>query len=409
MNVKVSDDIFNQLKVTKVPGEFCYASGIDSDNDSVFDEVDNCTDTDGDGYGNPGFVNNNCPIDNCPFYSNPDQMNSDNDSYGNVCDDDDDNDGIPDDGDGSGIEGDNPCSDNDTDVCDDNCPFYSNPDQLDSDNDSYGDACDRCPEDPEKAEPGNCGCGNIEEPNCGSNTTTSTPDVVAPPPVAGGGGGGGGGAPLPECADDSDCDNGIFCDGSEKCEQGECLAGESPCADNETCDEDEDECFIPEPVPDPECLFDEDCDDGIFCNGEEQCDNGECAVGYVPCDPEQVCMEQDHECWDVQKISALSVKKSFLRPVILKKRCLWVVLDSQGNDNFERSESRITVAGHEAGCAGVMIDSEKEPFKAFGYILVPICIEKKATEGLWEMVIETRVTDTADPFEERIVADFEIK
>lgn len=84
-------------------------------------------------------------LDNCPFHTNPDQLDSDNDGQGNACDDDDDNDGVHDlednaplipnasqedqDGDGVGDVG-------------DNCPHHFNPDQRDTDGDSVGDACD---------------------------------------------------------------------------------------------------------------------------------------------------------------------------------------------------------------------------------------------------------------------------
>jgi len=53
--------------------------------------------------------------DNCPDAANVDQLDTDNDDIGNVCDVDDDNDG---DDDGS-----------------DNCPLMANPDQLDTDMD----------------------------------------------------------------------------------------------------------------------------------------------------------------------------------------------------------------------------------------------------------------------------------
>ncbi|HSA59200.1 MAG TPA: thrombospondin type 3 repeat-containing protein [bacterium] len=35
-------------------------------------------------------------LDNCPGVPNPDQLNTDGDSEGDVCDDDDDGDGVPD-------------------------------------------------------------------------------------------------------------------------------------------------------------------------------------------------------------------------------------------------------------------------------------------------------------------------
>ena len=60
--------------------------------------------------------------DNCPLIANADQLDSDSDGTGDACDTDDDGDG---DNDGS-----------------DNCPLIANADQLDTDSDGTGDACD---------------------------------------------------------------------------------------------------------------------------------------------------------------------------------------------------------------------------------------------------------------------------
>ena len=98
----------------------------DSDEDEVPDELDNCpdvynpdqTDTDLDGVGDA--------CDNCPTVGNPGQEDQDDDGVGDACD---------------------------------NCPSVANPDQTDSDGDGAGDACDGCPDDPDKTEPGQCGCG----------------------------------------------------------------------------------------------------------------------------------------------------------------------------------------------------------------------------------------------------------
>ena len=68
-------------------------------------------DYDGDFDGIPDF------LDNCPTYSNSNQLDSDDDGVGDICD---------------------------------NCPFYGNSDQRDSDGDKVGDACDNCKNVPNK-------------------------------------------------------------------------------------------------------------------------------------------------------------------------------------------------------------------------------------------------------------------
>jgi hypothetical protein len=155
------------------------STNIDSDGDSIGDACgDNCptdpnldqTDTDNDGAGDVcdpdddgdgvDDVSDNCPMeanpnqedgdsdnfgdvcDNCPNDANADQSNVDDDDFGDVCDDDADGDGILDDGDGSGTKGDNPCPDGVTTNCDDNCPLTPNPGQSDSDGNGKGNVCD---------------------------------------------------------------------------------------------------------------------------------------------------------------------------------------------------------------------------------------------------------------------------
>ncbi len=62
-------------------------------------------------------------------------------TFGIVPGTDTDGDGIPDDGDNSG-QVDNYCSNGSTTDCDDNCRYVSNPDQLDTDSDGLGNMCD---------------------------------------------------------------------------------------------------------------------------------------------------------------------------------------------------------------------------------------------------------------------------
>ena len=107
----------------------------DADSDGIGDECDVCTDTDGDGFGNPGFPANTCPLDNCPSIANVSQTDSDGDGIGDVCDNCTDTDG-----DGFGNPGfpANTCAL-------DNCPTNANPSQLDPDGDGKGNECDNCP------------------------------------------------------------------------------------------------------------------------------------------------------------------------------------------------------------------------------------------------------------------------
>jgi hypothetical protein len=161
------------------------------------------------------------------------------------------------------------------------------------------------------------GCVNPEGTPCSSDGNTCTSDTCdgagtcVHTPVAAGS----------PCADDGNpcthdlcsaegtcahpnnsapCDDGLFCNGLDRCQGGECralgvdpCAGGSECADR--CDEANDSCLLPlgTPCTDDANLCTRDqcdglgvcahvpvaraCDDGIFCNGEDGCVAGECA------------------------------------------------------------------------------------------------------------------------------------
>lgn len=46
------------------------------------------------------------------------------------------------------------------------------------------------------------------------------------------------------CVRDSDCDNGLFCDGSERCNGGQCVTSLPPCVSGEACDENARQCLV---------------------------------------------------------------------------------------------------------------------------------------------------------------------
>jgi hypothetical protein len=102
-----------------------------------------CIDTDDDGI---------CDSDdNCANAANPDQVDSDGDGLGDACD------ACPADPDND-IDADGVCGDVD------NCEHQFNADQVDSDGDGAGDACDLCPLDPDDDVDQDGICGDVD--NC---------------------------------------------------------------------------------------------------------------------------------------------------------------------------------------------------------------------------------------------------
>ncbi len=116
----------------------------DLDGDGVAENADNCPNE-------GGMLESGVSAPLASETYNPDQLDSDFDGTGDACD-------SPGDIDGDGIlpDGDLPLSstidnrcegpvDPDLPLCDDNCPLDANPNQLDTDMDLVGDACDNCP------------------------------------------------------------------------------------------------------------------------------------------------------------------------------------------------------------------------------------------------------------------------
>ncbi len=88
----------------------------------------------------------------------------------------------------------------------------------------------------------------------------------------------------PGCTIDAECDNGLYCDGAETCNAGTCQAGSAPTCDDgvsctiDSCNEGTDSCDF--------TTDDSICDNGLFCDGTETCDAVlGCQAGSAPtCD-----------------------------------------------------------------------------------------------------------------------------
>ncbi len=122
-----------------------------------------------------------------------------------------------------------------------------------------------------------------DEPDSGAEEPTNDPPSDDPPADE----------PEPECNSDGDCDDGVFCNGAESCADGTCVTGNAPCSDT-TCDESSNACDVPVDIS--ECASNADCDNGLFCSGVRECVDGSCVNGASPCGSGEVCDEQVDDC-----------------------------------------------------------------------------------------------------------------
>ena len=105
------------------------------------------------------------------------------------------------------------------------------------------------------------------------------------------------GGGVPECTVDADCDDSLYCNGTESCNAGSCQSGTAIVCDDgvgctvDTCNEATDSC--------DSAANDGLCDDGLFCNGLESCDVVfDCQGGVDPCMGGLLCDEANDVCTD---------------------------------------------------------------------------------------------------------------
>jgi hypothetical protein len=200
-----------------------------------------------------------------------------------------------------------------------------------------------------------------------------------------------------DCIGDAQCDDGVFCNGREKCVNGICGDGTNPCAADQTCDETANRCL--------DCIGDAQCDDGIFCNGSEKCNNGTC-VTYPSCAEAQLCKEEQDECWEVKTITATCLQRSINCPILQEQKRTWIIMYSFAEHHCDPGTSRLEVSGAGTDFHGIQIDARR-PFKIFGFIFIPLNIDRDASVGQWNIQITTDLDSTKT--EERIVAWFKIR
>jgi len=97
------------------------------------------------------------------------------------------------------------------------------------------------------------------------------------------------------CTVDADCDNGLYCDGEETCNVDTCQAGTAPSIDDgvsctvDSCNEGTGSI---DNTPN-----DSLCDNGLFCDGNETCDAiNDCQTGNDPCAVGEICEESGDIC-----------------------------------------------------------------------------------------------------------------
>ncbi len=94
------------------------------------------------------------------------------------------------------------------------------------------------------------------------------------------------------CSTDPQCDDGLYCSGTDTCSGGVCLHTGDPCpgTDCNRCNEADDTCFDPSGTA---CS-----DDNLYCNGSETCDgSGNCSVhSGDPCPGTSSCNEAGDNC-----------------------------------------------------------------------------------------------------------------
>jgi hypothetical protein len=101
------------------------------------------------------------------------------------------------------------------------------------------------------------------------------------------------------------------------------------------------------------------------------------------------------------------MQKVIMRPLLREQKCPWLILSTAQEHHFMTGGSSTEVTGAVAGAQGVTIDNRRKAFSVGNLIFIPVCVERGASAGQWNITIKTDVTNAS--LEETIVTSFQVK
>ncbi len=142
------------------------------------------------------------------------------------------------------------------------------------------------------------------------------------------------------CTGAEECDDGLFCTGEEACVLGTCELGTPPCIPLGFCRESDDQCL--------DCLDDSDCSDGDPCTGTETCAaDGTCTVELT-----EDCNKNDQEdSCDLAEGSSLDCNENSI-----PDECEMGPPTPAGPPHDARKNRHVSLDPDNVGCVGFQVE-----------------------------------------------------